>query len=53
MAGDLLGIQNHLPYLKDLGVTTLWLTPIVKTGCAGLSRYGAVDLYASIHILAD
>src|SRR5258708_3708508 len=21
-------IQNHLPYLKDLGVTTLWLTPV-------------------------
>src|SRR5438270_13886951 len=30
--GDLLGIQNHLPYLKDLGVTALWLTPIVKNG---------------------
>jgi hypothetical protein len=30
--GDLLGIRNHLPYLKDLGVTTLWLTPIVKNG---------------------
>lgn len=25
--GDLRGIINHLPYLKDLGVTTLWLTP--------------------------
>ena len=27
--GDLRGITAHLPYLKDLGVTTLWLTPIV------------------------
>ncbi len=26
--GDLRGIQNHLDYLKQLGVTTLWITPI-------------------------
>jgi glycosidase len=25
--GDLRGIINHLDYLKDLGVTALWLTP--------------------------
>jgi glycosidase len=45
--GDLLGIQNHLPYLKDLGVTTLWLTPVVKNGATqDYHGYGAVDLYA-------
>jgi glycosidase len=45
--GDLRGIQNHLPYLKDLGVTALWLTPIVKNGAAqDYHGYGAVDLYA-------
>ena len=45
--GDLRGIQNHLPYLKDLGVTTLWLTPIVKNGAPqDYHGYGAVDLYA-------
>jgi len=45
--GDLRGIQNHLQYLKDLGVTTLWLTPIVKNGAAqDYHGYGAVDLYA-------
>jgi glycosidase len=45
--GDLLGIKNHLPYLSDLGVTTLWLTPIVKNGAAqDYHGYGAVDLYA-------
>jgi len=45
--GDLRGIQNHLPYLKDLGVNTLWLTPIVKNGAAqDYHGYGAVDLYA-------
>ena len=26
--GDLRGIQNHLDYLKQLGVTTLWITPL-------------------------
>lgn len=25
--GDLQGVINHLPYLKDLGVTAIWLTP--------------------------
>jgi glycosidase len=45
--GDLRGITAHLPYLKDLGVTTLWLTPIVKNGAAqDYHGYGAVDLYA-------
>jgi len=45
--GDLRGIQNHLPYLQDLGVTTLWLTPVVKNGAAqDYHGYGAVDLYA-------
>ena len=45
--GDLHGIQNHLAYLKELGVTTLWLTPLVKNGAAqDYHGYGAVDLYA-------
>lgn len=45
--GDLRGIREHLPYLKDLGVTTLWLTPIVKNAAPDeYHGYGAVDLYA-------
>ena len=28
--GDIIGIVNHLDYIKDLGVTTLWLTPVVE-----------------------
>ena len=45
--GDLRGIREHLPYLKDLGVTVLWLTPVVKNGAAqDYHGYGAVDLYA-------
>ena len=45
--GDLLGIKNHLPYLKDLGVTTLLLTPIFKNGdTQDYHGYSTVDLYA-------
>jgi glycosidase len=45
--GDLRGIREHLTYLKDLGVTALWLTPILKNGAAqDYHGYGAVDLYA-------
>ena len=32
--GDLAGIIPRLPYLRDLGVTTLWLTPVLRN-CAG------------------
>jgi len=28
--GDLKGIINHLDYFKELGITTLWLTPVVE-----------------------
>ena len=45
--GDLRGVKSYLPYLKDLGITTIWLTPIVKNGAArDYHGYGAVDLYA-------
>jgi glycosidase len=45
--GDLRGIREHLFYLEELGVTTLWLTPIVKNGAAeNYHGYSAVDLYA-------
>ena len=43
------GIQQRLSYLKDLGVTTIWITPIYqnddRTG-RDYHGYGAVDLYA-------
>lgn len=28
--GDLQGITNHLDYFNDLGVTALWLTPVIE-----------------------
>jgi len=45
--GDLRGIRDHLGYLKELGVTALELTPILKNGAPEDSQdYGAVDMYA-------
>ena len=45
--GDLRGVRDHLGYLKDLGVTAIWLTPVVKNGASeDYHGYGAVDLYA-------
>ena len=45
--GDLRGIRDHIAYLKDLGVSTLWLTPVVKNGATqDYHGYGAADLYA-------
>ena len=45
--GDLRGIRQHVSYLKNLGVTTLSLTPIVKNGEGqDSSPFGAADLYA-------
>jgi glycosidase len=45
--GDLRGVRDHLSYLEDLGVTSLWLTPVVKNDATeDYHGYGAVDLYA-------
>ncbi|MBI1766584.1 MAG: cyclomaltodextrinase C-terminal domain-containing protein, partial [Acidobacteria bacterium] len=57
--GDLQGVINRLPYLKELGVTALWLNPIYDNNnqldqkevydnepTTGYHGYGAVDFYA-------
>lgn len=46
--GDLKGIQEHLPYLKDLGVTTVWLNPVFdnENTTEGYHGYSGTDLYA-------
>ena len=38
--GDLQGIQNHLDYLQDLGVTTLWLTPVLENDMPNRTEHG-------------
>jgi neopullulanase len=44
--GDLRGIREHLGYLHDLGVTTLWLTPVWKNTDSDYHGYHVVDFYA-------
>jgi glycosidase len=38
--GDLQGIINQLPYLQDLGVTTLWLNPVLENDMYVTSYHG-------------
>jgi glycosidase len=38
--GDIKGIINHLDYLKDLGVTTLWLNPVLENDQPKTSYHG-------------
>ncbi|MGZ3749812.1 MAG: glycoside hydrolase family 13 protein [Mucilaginibacter sp.] len=38
--GDLQGIMNHLDYLKDLGVTAIWLTPAIENDEPSASYHG-------------
>ncbi len=57
--GDLQGIIDHLPYLKSLGVTAIWITPVYDNTnkpnirqsvngqpIADYHGYGATDYYA-------
>jgi glycosidase len=46
--GDFAGIEQHLDYLHELGVTALWTTPVATNGSMPESYHGyaATDLYA-------
>jgi neopullulanase len=45
--GDLRGITEHLGYLQDLGVTTVWITPVYQNHeDQSYHGYGATDMYA-------
>jgi len=44
--GDLRGITEHLDYLQELGITTIWITPAYQnTGPESYHGYGATDMY--------
>jgi glycosidase len=50
--GDWAGVESKLDYLSDLGVTTLWISPVVKNvdtdaGFDGYHGYWAQDLTAT------
>lgn len=38
--GDLKGISDHLDYLSDLGVTAIWLNPVLENDMEGGSYHG-------------
>ncbi len=65
--GDLEGLISKLPYLKSLGVTAIWTTPVYDNNdkpdykemyeglpfTTGYHGYGAVDMYAVDEHLGD
>lgn len=38
--GDFKGIENHLDYFSQLGVTTLWLTPVIENDMPLMEEWG-------------
>ena len=38
--GDIRGVMNHLDYLKDLGVTAIWMTPEIENDEPHASYHG-------------
>jgi len=38
--GDIQGVVNHLDYLKDLGITTVWMTPEIENDMPRASYHG-------------
>ncbi|MGN7786058.1 alpha-amylase family glycosyl hydrolase [Niabella sp. 22666] len=38
--GDLKGVQNHLDYLQDLGVTAIWLNPVIENDMPDRTEHG-------------
>lgn len=38
--GDLAGIEQHLDYIEDLGVTAIWLNPVLENDMEGGSYHG-------------
>ena len=44
--GDLHGVLEHLDYLQELGISTVWITPVyVNAEQGSYHGYGATDLY--------
>lgn len=47
--GDIEGVSNHLDYIKDLGMTAVWLTPVFENDQTpeykAYHGYAATDMY--------
>ncbi|NBS85018.1 MAG: hypothetical protein EBS59_10085, partial [Verrucomicrobia bacterium] len=44
--GDFKGIEQKLDYIKALGATAIWISPVVKNGNGDYHGYAATDFYA-------
>jgi alpha-amylase len=44
--GDIKGVIEKLDYIKDLGATAIWITPIYKNDPNGYHGYWAQDFYS-------
>jgi glycosidase len=38
--GDIQGVTQHLDYLQDLGVTTVWMTPVMENDMPNRTEHG-------------
>jgi glycosidase len=45
--GDLEGIREHLDYFKELGVTALWLTPVLENDSPDQGQWSTYHGYAT------
>lgn len=44
--GDIKGVVDHLDYIQDLGVTTIWLNPVQSNSIRSYHGYAINDFYA-------
>lgn len=51
--GDFQGIIDKLDYIRDLGFTTIWISPVVKNQLRGYHGYWAVDFYKTNEHFGD
>lgn len=49
--GDLEGVIQKLDYIKDLGFTTVWLTPVAENSTGGYHGYWIEDFYKVENLL--
>lgn len=43
--GDIKGVTQHLDYIKDLGITAIWLNPVQKNSANSYHGYAITDFY--------
>jgi len=51
--GDLRGVIEKLPYIKDLGMTAIWITPVTAQTRGGYHGYWTADFYGIDPHLGD